>query len=103
MDYILFKLFGTNEHPIAAVKLSLGGTATYFWSAIDLWWSQARFIGSNRQKQTFGTNEHPIAAVKLSLGRTATYLWSAIDLGWSQGRFIGFNSHAACCLELGKL
>ena len=30
-----FWLFGTNEHPIAAVKLSLGGTAIYFWSAID--------------------------------------------------------------------
>ena len=31
-----FRFFGTNGHPIAAVKLSLGDAATNFRSAIDL-------------------------------------------------------------------
>ena len=42
-----FRFFGTKEHPVAAVKLSLGATAAYFWSAIDLWRSQGRLIGFN--------------------------------------------------------
>ena len=44
-----FGFFGTNGHPIAAVKLSLGDVATNFRSAIDLWRSQGRFIGLNEK------------------------------------------------------
>ena len=46
---LFLRFFGTNEHPIAAVKLSLGAAATNFRSAIDLWRSQGRFIGSNEK------------------------------------------------------
>jgi len=31
-----FQFFGTNGHPIAAVKLSLSDVATHFRSAVDL-------------------------------------------------------------------
>ena len=45
--------FCTNEHPVAAVKLSLSDVATNFRSAIDLWRSQGRFIGLNEENENF--------------------------------------------------
>ena len=48
---IFFRFFGTNGHPIAAVKLSLSDVATNFRSAIDLWRSQGRFIGFNEENE----------------------------------------------------
>ena len=48
---IFFRFFGTNGHPIAAVELSLSDVATNFRSAIDLWGSQGRFIGSNEKNK----------------------------------------------------
>ena len=48
-----FRFFGTNGHPIAAVKLSLSDVATNFRSAIDLWRSQGRFIGLNEENENF--------------------------------------------------
>ena len=54
MDYV-FRFFGTNGHPIAAVKLSLSDVATNFRSAIDLWRSQGRFIGLHEEYEKFQT------------------------------------------------
>ena len=48
-----FQFFGTNGHPVAAVKLSLSDVATNFRSAIDLWRSQGRFIGLNEEYENF--------------------------------------------------
>ena len=50
---IFVRFFGTNGHPIAAVKLSLSDVATNFRSAIDLWRSQGRFIGLNEENENF--------------------------------------------------
>ena len=50
---MFFPFFGTNGHPIAAVKLSLSDVATNFRSAIDLWRSQGRFIGLNEENKNF--------------------------------------------------
>ena len=44
---------GLNEHPIAAMKLSLSDVATNFRYAIDLWRSQGRFIGLNEEYMNF--------------------------------------------------
>ena len=52
-DQLFFRFFGTNEHPIAGVKLSLGDAATHFRSAIDLWRSLGRFIGLNEENANF--------------------------------------------------
>ena len=54
---IFFRFFGTNGHPIAAVKLSLSDVATNFRSAIDLWRSQGRFIGLNEENENFQKNQ----------------------------------------------
>ena len=53
MDFIFSGFCGTNGHPVAAVELSLSDVATNFRSAIDLWGSQGRFIGSNEENENF--------------------------------------------------